>query len=84
MHSTTQLRTGTHGNLASVATNALCICRSLSTHDKMFFEAKPVARLAEARPFLANADVIGIDEGQFFPDVRALFASCLMLNAPWH
>ncbi|GAB9465848.1 hypothetical protein Gpo141_00003238 [Globisporangium polare] len=41
----------------------------LSTHDKMLFEAKPVTRLEEVRPYLANADVIGIDEGQFFPDL---------------
>uniref|UniRef100_K3WL02 Thymidine kinase n=1 Tax=Globisporangium ultimum (strain ATCC 200006 / CBS 805.95 / DAOM BR144) TaxID=431595 RepID=K3WL02_GLOUD len=41
----------------------------LSTHDKLLFEAKPVERLAEARAHVANADVIGIDEGQFFPDL---------------
>lgn len=50
----------------------LRMCRKLSTHDKMLFEAKPVTRLEEVRPYLANADVIGIDEGQFFPDVRCV------------
>ncbi|KUF97875.1 pre-mRNA 3' end processing protein [Phytophthora nicotianae] len=42
----------------------------LSTHDKVFVEAMPVQTLAEVRPFLNEYDVIGIDEGQFYPDVR--------------
>jgi thymidine kinase len=45
-------------------------CRMLSTHDKVFVEAMPVQTLEEVRPFLNEYDVIGIDEGQFYPDVR--------------
>ncbi|KAL3668480.1 hypothetical protein V7S43_006563 [Phytophthora oleae] len=41
----------------------------LSTHDKVFVEAMPVQTLAEVRPFLDDCDVIGIDEGQFYPDL---------------
>ncbi|TDH74197.1 uncharacterized protein CCR75_001172 [Bremia lactucae] len=41
----------------------------LSTHDKVFIEAMPVQTLAEVRPFLKEIDVIGIDEGQFYPDL---------------
>ncbi|EEY61441.1 thymidine kinase [Phytophthora infestans T30-4] len=41
----------------------------LSTHDKVFVEAMPVQALAEVRPFLKEYDVIGIDEGQFYPDL---------------
>ncbi|KAE9004397.1 hypothetical protein PF011_g12476 [Phytophthora fragariae] len=41
----------------------------LSTHDKVFVEAMPVQTLAEVRPFLDQFDVIGIDEGQFYPDL---------------
>ncbi|KAG1687980.1 hypothetical protein DVH05_004499 [Phytophthora capsici] len=41
----------------------------LSTHDKVFVEAMPVQTLAEVRPFLDECDVIGIDEGQFYPDL---------------
>ncbi|KAG6957737.1 hypothetical protein JG687_00009798 [Phytophthora cactorum] len=41
----------------------------LSTHDKVFVEAMPVQTLAEVRPFLNEYDVIGIDEGQFYPDL---------------
>ncbi|TMW57262.1 hypothetical protein Poli38472_003187 [Pythium oligandrum] len=43
--------------------------KNLSTHDKVFFQAKPVDRLAEVRELLDSFDVIGIDEGQFFPDL---------------
>lgn len=55
--------------------------RKLSTHDKMLFEAKPVTRLEEVRPYLTNADVIGIDEGQFFPDVCVCF-HCIKWFSP--
>ncbi|KAG6959171.1 hypothetical protein JG688_00010194 [Phytophthora aleatoria] len=41
----------------------------LSTHDKVFVEAMPVQTLTEVRPFLNEYDVIGIDEGQFYPDL---------------
>ena len=42
----------------------------LVTHDKTLVMAMPVQTLAEVRPFLEKVDVIGIDEGQFYPDVR--------------
>ncbi|KAG7392899.1 Thymidine kinase, cytosolic [Phytophthora boehmeriae] len=41
----------------------------LSTHDKVFVEALPVQTLAEVRSCLDDIDVIGIDEGQFYPDL---------------
>ncbi|RLN98974.1 hypothetical protein BBJ28_00000957, partial [Nothophytophthora sp. Chile5] len=44
----------------------------LSTHDKVFVEAMAVQTLADVRPFLDECDVIGIDEGQFYPDVRGV------------
>lgn len=63
----------------------MCMIRKLSTHDKMLFEAKPVTRLEEVRPYLTNADVIGIDEGQFFPDVRCAYFYCIKwFSLPTH
>ncbi|CAI5735143.1 unnamed protein product [Hyaloperonospora brassicae] len=41
----------------------------LATHDKTLAMAMPVQTLAEVRPFLDTIDVIGIDEGQFYPDL---------------
>lgn len=49
----------------------------------MLFEAKPVTRLEEVRPYLANADVIGIDEGQFFPDVRCFMCVFSAEKSGW-
>ncbi|RLN97211.1 hypothetical protein BBJ28_00004587 [Nothophytophthora sp. Chile5] len=46
-----------------------CFNRMLSTHDKVFMEAMAVQTLADVRPFLDECDVIGIDEGQFYPDL---------------
>lgn len=40
----------------------------MATHDKNTMEAVPASRLAEVRPAALTACVIGIDEGQFFPD----------------
>ncbi|KAF4039104.1 Thymidine kinase domain-containing protein [Phytophthora infestans] len=51
---------------------SIAYCKALlmlSTHDKVFVEAMPVQALAEVRPFLKEYDVIGIDEGQFYPDL---------------
>lgn len=42
----------------------------LSTHDKLFFDAMPVQKLHDVREYLGEFDVIAIDEGQFYPDVR--------------
>ncbi|GLE09457.1 hypothetical protein PINS_up021121 [Pythium insidiosum] len=41
----------------------------LSTHDRTTFQARPVQRLAEVRELVHEYDVIGVDEGQFFPDL---------------
>lgn len=56
----------------------------LSTHDKLFFEAMPVQKLHDVREYLDEFDVIAIDEGQFYPDVRppAAFPIPSALHAP--
>ncbi|XP_029949317.1 thymidine kinase, cytosolic [Salarias fasciatus] len=41
----------------------------MATHDKYTMEAVPASCLADVRPAALRACVIGIDEGQFFPDV---------------
>lgn len=40
-----------------------------STHDQLMLAANPCERLAEAVDEVGGFDVIGIDEGQFFPDL---------------
>lgn len=40
----------------------------MATHDKSTMEAVPANCLADIRPLALKACVIGIDEGQFFPD----------------
>ncbi|XP_076001614.1 thymidine kinase, cytosolic [Genypterus blacodes] len=40
----------------------------MATHDKNIMEAVPANRLGDLRPAALRACVIGIDEGQFFPD----------------
>lgn len=40
-----------------------------SSHDGSKMDAIPVMRLADAKDVMAAVDVVGIDEGQFFPDV---------------
>ncbi|XP_040041839.2 thymidine kinase, cytosolic [Gasterosteus aculeatus] len=40
----------------------------MATHDKSTMEAVPASCLGEMRPLALAACVIGIDEGQFFPD----------------
>eukprot|EP01112_Ceratiomyxa_fruticulosa_P012680 TRINITY_DN3525_c0_g1_i1.p1 TRINITY_DN3525_c0_g1~~TRINITY_DN3525_c0_g1_i1.p1 ORF type:complete len:221 (+),score=44.55 TRINITY_DN3525_c0_g1_i1:155-817(+) len=42
---------------------------NMSTHDLQQYEAKSCSRLSETLPLADQYDVIGIDEGQFFPDV---------------
>ena len=42
---------------------------SMSTHDKQMIPAFPCSRLAALGDTWRDYDVIGIDEGQFFPDV---------------
>ena len=39
------------------------------THDKQSVCAKPCATLAEMHALVQSFDVVGIDEGQFFPDL---------------
>ncbi|KAH7832433.1 Thymidine kinase [Monocercomonoides exilis] len=41
----------------------------LSTHDRSMCEAISCSRLQEAENFVKMADVIGVDEGQFYPDL---------------
>ena len=46
------------------------------THDRVRMQCLPVARLADAPAAqVAAADVIGIDEGSFLPDVSTLLYS---------
>ncbi|KAF2070645.1 hypothetical protein CYY_008039 [Polysphondylium violaceum] len=41
----------------------------LYTHDKLTYSAFPCSVLEDARTKAQDYDVIGIDEGQFFPDI---------------
>lgn len=42
----------------------------LATHDRMLWDSFPACRLADVPDaMLAGVDVVGIDEGQFFPDL---------------
>eukprot|EP01132_Coremiostelium_polycephalum_P003891 gene3891-4857_t len=43
----------------------------LFTHDRQNYEAYPCTELNKARIHAQEFDVIGIDEGQFFPDVAS-------------
>ncbi|EQC27820.1 thymidine kinase [Saprolegnia diclina VS20] len=43
----------------------------VSTHDKQMIPATPVRRLAEVNDVFRQYDVIGIDEGHFYPDLDA-------------
>eukprot|EP00697_Spironema_sp_BW2_P011544 gnl/Spiro4/27264_TR13563_c0_g1_i1.p1 gnl/Spiro4/27264_TR13563_c0_g1~~gnl/Spiro4/27264_TR13563_c0_g1_i1.p1 ORF type:complete len:184 (+),score=39.21 gnl/Spiro4/27264_TR13563_c0_g1_i1:53-604(+) len=42
---------------------------ALGTHDRQTWDAWPCSSLSEVEGHIAEFDVIGIDEGQFFPDV---------------
>ena len=42
----------------------------MATHDKQLIKAIPCTSLQEVESELAKYQVIGIDEGQFFKDVR--------------
>lgn len=41
----------------------------LSTHDLSMMDAISCKKLEEAIPYISDANVIGIDEGQFYPDL---------------
>lgn len=41
----------------------------IATHDKQTWESAPCMKLEDVRAQAADATVIGIDEGQFFPDL---------------
>jgi len=41
----------------------------MSTHDKQMWSARPADKLSELQQHAEKVEVIGIDEGQFFPDV---------------
>ena len=41
----------------------------MSTHDKSMIEAIPCGAMGEVGHVLENYDIIGVDEGQFFPDI---------------
>ncbi|XP_076879689.1 thymidine kinase, cytosolic [Brachyhypopomus gauderio] len=43
--------------------------KGMSTHDRNTMDAVPANCLIDVRPVALDASVIGIDEGQFFPDV---------------
>ncbi|XP_059163833.1 thymidine kinase, cytosolic-like [Physella acuta] len=43
----------------------------IATHDKQVLEAVPSERLSDLQSEALKHDIIGIDEGQFFPDVVA-------------
>jgi hypothetical protein len=40
-----------------------------ATHDRFCMDAVPTSRLSELESMAVHYDIIGIDEGQFFPDV---------------
>lgn len=40
-----------------------------STHDKITMEAIPTEKLTTIKSVVLNYDVIGVDEGQFYPDL---------------
>ena len=42
----------------------------MATHDKRFLKATCAANLGDIYETLITHDIIGIDEGQFFPDVN--------------
>jgi thymidine kinase len=41
----------------------------MATHDKSMIEAVPCSRLGDLYEHLLSFDIIGVDEGQFFPDI---------------
>ncbi|CAD5117465.1 DgyrCDS6233 [Dimorphilus gyrociliatus] len=41
----------------------------LATHDKQVLSAVSTSKLEKIRQLAENCDVIGVDEGQFFPDI---------------
>jgi len=54
----------------------------VSTHDKVMGKAVSCDTLAQVAELTAKFDVIGVDEGQFFPDVRC--GRCAMLRCLTH
>ena len=43
----------------------------MSTHDRVMLKAVSCDRLAQAMDLVGAHSVVGVDEGQFFPDVRS-------------
>lgn len=43
--------------------------RKVLTHDKQSWEAIPCSKLYDVISYTKDIDIIGIDEGQFFPDI---------------
>ena len=59
-------------NIAYALNTFLChILSLLTTHDKQTMEAKVCGSLSEVDDIYQQYDVIGIDEGQFFPDLNS-------------
>eukprot|EP01086_Lenisia_limosa_P008514 TRINITY_DN30119_c0_g1_i1.p1 TRINITY_DN30119_c0_g1~~TRINITY_DN30119_c0_g1_i1.p1 ORF type:complete len:231 (-),score=75.08 TRINITY_DN30119_c0_g1_i1:132-824(-) len=48
----------------------------LATHDKVTMVARPCIELHEAIEEVKDYDVVGVDEGQFFPDVVEFCETC--------
>jgi hypothetical protein len=92
MHLSDLMRTATHTTASPV--HALTYARRysedcVSTHDRVEMAATSSAKLADVTARVESYDVIGVDEGQFFPDVvtfceaQAVRCPCVTLDYPW-